>query len=96
VALCTAYFDGIEPGQQWEKKLATALGGSISVVVLAVNIVLRESIIILIKKVQIDTRSAELASITRAVFAAQFFNTGILLLLVNASWAVDECHWYWI
>ena len=32
-----------------------------------------------------DTVSGQLASITNGVFYAQFFNTGILLLLVNAN-----------
>jgi len=34
-----------------------------------------------------DTYSKQLTSITNMVFIAQFFNTGILLLLVNANLA---------
>ena len=32
-----------------------------------------------------DTHSEKLSSITNGVFAAQFFNTGFVLLLVNAN-----------
>lgn len=37
-----------------------------------------------------DTCSEQLASITNGVFIAQFFNTGILLLLVNGNMTEHE------
>jgi hypothetical protein len=43
------------------------------------------SIISLITWIGEDTVSEQLASITNGVFYAQFFNTGILLLIVNAN-----------
>ena len=39
-----------------------------------------------------DTNSEQLSSITNGVFAAQFFNTGILLVLVNANLTEHEPH----
>lgn len=47
-------------------------------------------IINLVKWVGEDTNSEQLSSITRAIFIAQFFNTGIILLLVQAN--LSE-HW---
>ena len=42
-------------------------------------------IIGLVKWVGEDTNSEQLSSITTAIFAAQFFNTAIILLLVQAN-----------
>jgi len=49
------------------------------------NVILKKSTIALLTWVGEDTYSQRLASITTGVFVAQFFNTGILLLLVNAN-----------
>jgi hypothetical protein len=46
---------------------------------------LKELIIRMITWVGEDTHSERLSSITNGVFAAQFFNTGFVLLLVNAN-----------
>jgi len=61
------------------------LGASISVIIIVVNAILKTSIILLIQWVGEDTFSEQLSSITNGVFYAQFFNTGLLLLLVNAN-----------
>jgi hypothetical protein len=50
-----------------------------------VNYILKTTIIKLIQWVGEDTWSEQLSSVTRGVFYAQFFNTGFLLLLVNAN-----------
>lgn len=49
------------------------------------NLILKKVIIALITWVGEDTFSQRLTSITNGVFIAQFFNTGILLTLVNAN-----------
>ena len=49
------------------------------------NLILKKLIIFLIEWVGEDTFSEQLSSITNGVFYAQFFNTGLLLLLVNAN-----------
>jgi hypothetical protein len=48
-------------------------------------LILKTVIILLVHWVGQDTWSKQLSSITNGVFIAQFFNTGILLLLVNAN-----------
>lgn len=57
----------------------------ITVIIVVFNTILKKSTIALLTWVGEDTYSARLASITTGVFVAQFFNTGILLLLVNAN-----------
>ena len=46
---------------------------------------LKQATIKLVTSIKHDTYSQRLASITNGIFIAQFFNTGILLLLVNAN-----------
>jgi len=59
-------------------------------VIIGFNIILKNIIIAAIKWVGEDTNSEQLSSITNGVFVAQFFNTGILLLLINGN--MSE-HW---
>ena len=75
--MCKQYFS--------DKLMSKILGTSIGFIIIAVNIVLKTCIIKLITWIGEDTVSEQLASITNGVFYAQFFNTGILLLLVNAN-----------
>lgn len=68
-----------------DKFKGTIIGYAITGVIIAVNEVLRMAIIALITWVGEDTQSERLTSITNGIFFAQFFNTGLLLLLVNAN-----------
>lgn len=77
VPICKYYFA--------DKKQSVMIGGGISVIIIVVNGILKTSIIMLIQWVGEDTYSEQLSSITNGVFYAQFFNTGLLLLLVNAN-----------
>lgn len=77
VNICTQYYSD----QKWSK----ALGTGISFIIIIVNAILKTTIIKLIQWVGEDTWSEQLSSVTRGVFFAQFFNTGFLLLLVNAN-----------
>jgi len=73
-----------------DKLKSTILGQSVSFIIIAVNLILKTVIIKGITWVGEDTNSEQLSSITNGVFLAQFFNTGILLLLVNGN--MSE-HW---
>lgn len=75
--ICENFFD--------DKFKGTIIGYAITGVIIAVNEVLRMAIIALITWVGEDTQSERLTSITNGIFFAQFFNTGFLLLLVNAN-----------
>lgn len=57
----------------------------ITIVIILFNVILQQSIISLVSWIGYDTRSQELTKITNWVFMAQYFNTGFLLLLVNAN-----------
>lgn len=61
------------------------LGQSVAFIIIAVNIVLKMATVKGITWVGEDTNSQQLGSITNGVFVAQFFNTGILILLVNGN-----------
>jgi hypothetical protein len=73
-----------------DKLVSKGLGTSVSFVIIAINLVLKKVIIKGVQWVGQDTNSAQLTSITNGVFIAQFFNTGILLLLINGN--MSE-HW---
>ena len=60
----------------------------ITLIITAINQVLRAVSISLITWIGYDTHSQMLTKITNGVFAAQFFNTAILILLVYAN--LDE------
>lgn len=76
-AFCKLYFK--------DKDMSKMLGTSISFIIIGINIILKTVIIKLITAIRHDTYSERLSKITNGVFLAQFFNTGILLLLVNAN-----------
>lgn len=61
------------------------LGQSIAFIIIAVNIILKIVIIQLCFWIGEDTESEQKSLITNGVFYAQFFNTGILIILVNAN-----------
>jgi len=65
--------------------MSKILGTSVAFFIVIVNTILKIFIIKLIEWIGEDTFSKRLTSITNMVFIAQFFNTGILLLLVNAN-----------
>eukprot|EP00355_Strombidium_rassoulzadegani_P007408 CAMPEP_0168620868 /NCGR_PEP_ID=MMETSP0449_2-20121227/7377_1 /TAXON_ID=1082188 /ORGANISM="Strombidium rassoulzadegani, Strain ras09" /LENGTH=1171 /DNA_ID=CAMNT_0008661923 /DNA_START=74 /DNA_END=3586 /DNA_ORIENTATION=+ len=77
IQICAVY--------QFDKTYSAVLGQGIAFIIIAINIVLKTIIIKLIVWIGEDTISERLASITNGVFYAQFFNTGFLLLLVNAN-----------
>jgi len=66
-------------------KKSKILGLLITVTIIAVNLILKTTIVFLVKWVGEDSQSQQLTSITNGVFYAQFFNTGLLLTLVNAN-----------
>lgn len=61
------------------------------IVIIVINIILKMITIELITWIGYDTYSELMTQITNAVFYSLFFNTGILLILVNAN--LDEISW---
>lgn len=64
---------------------AKVLGQSISFIVIAINIILKFTIMNLVYWIGLATASEQKATVTRGVFLGQFANTGFVLLLVNAN-----------
>lgn len=60
---------------------------SVKFLIIAINLVLRILIIKLITYIGVDTESEQTRLITNGVFVVQFFNTALLLLVVNANLA---------
>ena len=77
VAVCELY--------KKDKQMNLIISSSISFIIIAINMVLRSIVIVGIKWVGQHTYSEQLASITNGVFYAQFFNTGLIILFVNAD-----------
>jgi len=75
--ICEIYFEDVKTGK--------FLGVCITLIIIIFNTILKLVIINAITWVGEDTYSERLASITNGVFVAQFFNTGLLLTLVNAN-----------
>ena len=67
--------------------IATLLNKGVSYLIVGANFVIRTVIISLVKFIGKDTESEQTRLITNGVFVVQFFNTGFLLLLVNANLA---------
>ena len=59
-----------------------------TIFVLVINTILKTVTIMLVKWIGYDTWSEMFTKITNATFIALFFNTGIVILLVNAN--LDE------
>lgn len=64
---------------------AKILGTLISFIVIAINIILKFTILNMVFTIGEDTKSQQNSTVTRGVFLAQFANTGFVVLLVNAN-----------
>jgi len=56
-----------------------------TVLIIVINMILTEVCIRLIKWISYSTHSKEIMMTTNSIFISQFFNTGILIVLVNAN-----------
>ena len=61
------------------------MGQVVTIGIVAINFILRLFIIKLIIYIGKDTESEQTRLITNGVFIVQFFNTALLLLMVNAN-----------
>lgn len=68
-----------------DKFAGLAYNQAVTIGIVAINFILRMFIIKLITYIGKDTESEQTRLITNGVFIVQFFNTALLLLLVNAN-----------
>jgi len=73
--------------KQWvdDSFLAKIMAKALGIVITIINFVLRTIMIMLVVQIKEDTKTEQTRSIMMVIFIVQFFNTGILLLLVNAN-----------
>ena len=77
VKVCQAYIESLFP--------TLIFTNGIMVLIIGINIILRTITVKLITWISYDTYSEQMTRIINGVFIVLFFNTGILLLLVNAN-----------
>lgn len=68
-----------------DKSLAVITGGTTSILIVAINIVLKFINIALIKKIGYKINGDITQKICMQIFISQFMNTGLILLLANAN-----------
>lgn len=61
------------------------MDNAVKYLIIIINTVMRMVIIKIIDMVGCDTQSSEMSYVTTAVFICTFFNTGWLLMIVNAN-----------
>lgn len=76
-AICEEYFSSII-----RSKL---IGQSIAFVAVGINVILKFTVMFLVKFIGEETLSQQKATVTRGVFLGQFANTGFIILMVNAN-----------
>lgn len=77
VQLCRQYYK--------DKLTISVMDESIKYIIIVINTVIRMIVIKIIDSVGCDTQSREMSFVTIAVFFCTFFNTGFLLMIVNAN-----------
>ena len=61
------------------------LGNGVSFLIFATNLVMRNIIMYVYSKAGCSTHSEEMKYVTMSIFFGQFFNTAIIIMLVNAN-----------
>jgi len=68
---------------------------SVTVVVVAVNTIIKKVVVALVGWIGEDTVSQQKASVVKGAFIGQFFNTGFIILIVNANMVEHEPKQFW-
>ena len=85
--MCQEYHDDLETSFIYSQ--------AISGFIVGVNTALKEIIISLVQWIGEPNHSSQIYLITVGVFVATFLNTGVIILLINASFFSDYSHdWY--
>jgi hypothetical protein len=68
-----------------DKRNAKLLALSITVIIIVINTVLKKMVVALVGWIGEDTVSQQKGSVVKGAFLGQFFNTGFIILIVNAN-----------
>jgi hypothetical protein len=75
--ICEQYFN--------DKLLAKVLALSITGIIVGINLVLKLMVVMLVEWIGEDTVGQQKGSVVKGAFMGQFFNTGLIILIVNAN-----------
>ena len=64
-------------------------------IVVAVNTIIKKVVVALVAWIGEDTVSQQKASVVKGAFIGQFFNTGFIILIVNANMMEHEPKKFW-
>lgn len=81
----TVYKDAICESYYSDKVKSKLYGLSITFIIITINALLKQVIIRMVSWIGLDTVSMQMGVIAKVVFLAQFFNTGLIILIVNAN-----------
>lgn len=68
-----------------DKLTAKLLALSITVIIIVINTILKKSVVALVEWIGEDTVGAQKGSVVKGAFMGQFFNTALIILIVNAN-----------
>lgn len=80
---------------QNDKLLSKLLALSITLIVVVVNVIIKKVVVILVAWIGEDTISQQKASVVKGAFIGQFFNTGFIILIVNANMTEHSPKEFW-
>lgn len=75
---------------QDDKLLSKILALSVTGIVVTVNVILKKIVVFLVSWIGEDTVSQQKATVVKGAFLGQFFNTGFIILIVNANMTEHE------
>jgi hypothetical protein len=78
-----------------DKFFSKVLALSITVIIIAINTILKQCVVLLVSWIGEDTVSKQKSQVVKGCFLGQFFNTGFIILIVNANMAQFHPHKFW-
>lgn len=68
-----------------DKRNAKLLALMVTVIIIVINTILKKMVLALVGWIGEDTVSQQKGSVVKGCFLGQFFNTGFIILIVNAN-----------
>jgi len=78
-----------------DKRNAKLLALSVTVIIIVINTVLKLLVVKLVGWIGEDTISQQKGSVVKGAFLGQFFNTGFIILIVNANMKQHKPREFW-
>ena len=78
-----------------DKRNAKLLALSVTVIIILINTILKKLVVALVSWIGEDTISQQKGSVVKGAFLGQFFNTGFIILIVNANMKQHKPREFW-